>query len=261
VLHAPLRIRLPASDATMPLDHTIHQGECIFSIANQYGHKWETIWNAPENAALRKERALPGVLRSGDHVSIPDLKPKVLSLATNQRHKIVVSLNLITIRIRLMQPPPPGKDDPAAVTASKDQKNVTFDEPPPPEKKDDEPRKNAAWEVRVDGAIITSGKSDGDGYIEFKLRPEVKAAELIVAPNTLDELRLPLALGGLDPVTTVSGVKQRLYNLGFDCGDTNDDEHENLSAVIAAFQEAQGLKTTGEIDDPTRDRLRSVHGF
>jgi hypothetical protein len=245
----------------MPVDHTIRQGECILSIANRYGHKWETIWDAPENQALRKERVRPGVLLAGDHVSIPDLKPKTISVPVDRRHKIVVALNLVTVRLRLMQPPPPAKDDPGAAKASGDHKTVTFDDPPPPDKQDDVPRKSAAWEVRVDGAVLASGKSDADGYIEFKLRPEVTAAELIVEAGTLKELRLPLALGGLDPITTVSGVKQRLYNLGFDCGDVSEEEHENFAAVAAAFQQAQGLQASGEVDDQTRDRLRTIHGF
>jgi hypothetical protein len=35
----------------------------------------------------------------------------------------------------------------------------------------DEPRKNVPWEVRVDGAKAASGKSDGDGFIQFELSP------------------------------------------------------------------------------------------
>src|SRR4051812_26027945 len=103
---------------TMPREHTIQQGECIFSIATRYGHKWDTIWNAPENEALRKERDHPGVLMPGDQVSIPDLQPKTFTLATGKRHKIVVALNLVTVRVRLMEPPPPAKEDPTGGTAS-----------------------------------------------------------------------------------------------------------------------------------------------
>ncbi len=245
----------------MPQEHTIRQGECILSIATQYGHKWETIWNAPENEAIRKQRGQPGVLLPGDRVSIPDLRLKTFSLATGKRHKFEVALNLVTVRVRLVEPPPPAKEDPTGGRASKDQKTVTVDDPEPPPKEADKPRANVPFQVLVDGKKLAEGKSDGDGHIEFKLRPQVTAAELIVEPGSLKELRMPLALGGLDPVTTVSGVKQRLYNLGLDCGDTNDEAHENFSAVVAAFQEGQGLKTTGEVDDGTRDRLRKVHGF
>ena len=245
----------------MPQDHTIRQGECILSIATQYGHKWETIWNAPENEGLRKDRGQPGVLLAGDRVSIPDRRPKTFSLATGKRHKIVVALNLVTVRVRLVEPPPPAKEDPTGGRASRDQKSVTVEDPEPPEKAADKPRANVAFQVFAEGKKLTAGNSDGDGFIEFKLRPEVTAAELIVEPGSLKELRMPLALGGLDPITAVSGVKQRLYNLGLDCGDTSDEPHQNFSAMVAAFQEGQGLKTTGEIDDATRDRLRKVHGF
>jgi N-acetylmuramoyl-L-alanine amidase len=89
----------------------------------------------------------------------------------------------------------------------------------------------------------------------------VTEGELIVEPGEAKELRVPLALGGLDPVTTVSGVKQRLYNLGWDCGDTSQEVHENFAAMLSAFQEAQGLEVTGEVDDATRDRLKKVHGL
>lgn len=247
--------------ASMPTEHTISQGECILSLANQYGHKWETIWNAPENEKLRKERGHPGVLLPGDHVSIPDRKLATLDLATNKTHSIQVVLNLVTVRLRLMEPPPLAKEDPTGGRASADQKSVTVDDPEPPAPVADKPRANVAWVVRVAGEQVASGKSDADGYIEVKLKPEVTEAEVIVEPGTLKELRLPLALGGLDPVTTVSGVKQRLYNLGLDCGDTTDEVNENFAAVVAAFQQGQGLPTTGEVDDRTRGRLREVHGF
>ncbi len=245
----------------MPKEHTIKQGECIFSIATRYGHKWDTIWNAPENEALRKDRGQPGVLMPGDQVSIPDLRPKTVALATGGRHKIVVALNLVTVRVRLMEPPPPAKEDPTGGTASNGHKDFTVEDPDPPARAPDQPRANVAFEVWAEGKKLLGGKSDGDGYIEFKLRPEVTAAELIAEPGTLKELRTPLALGGLDPISTVSGVKQRLYNLGFDCGDTSDEEHDNFAAALSAFQEGQGLKTTGEIDAETRARLQKVHGF
>jgi hypothetical protein len=245
----------------MPTEHTIRQGECILSIATRYGHKWETIWDAPGNKDLRKERSHPGVLLPGDRISIPDLKLKTVSLATGERHTLKVTRNLVTVRIRLMEPPPLAKEDPAGTRASRDQKTVTVEDPEPPKAAPDEPRKSVPWEVQVDGAKVASGKSDGDGYIEFQVSPDVTEAELIVEPGAPKELRVPLALGGLDPVTTVSGVKQRLYNLGFDCGDTSQDAHENFAAVVAAFQQAQGIDPTGELDDGTRDRLKKVHGL
>jgi hypothetical protein len=245
----------------MPKEHTIKQGECIFSIATVYGHKWDTIWNAPENQSLRKDRDQPGVLMPGDRVSIPDLQPKVLTLATNKRHKIIVALNLVTMRVRLMEPPAPAKEDPTGGTASNDHKDFTIDDPEPPDRAPDQPRANVPFEVWTEGKMLLGGNSDGDGYIEFKLRPEVTEAELICEPRTLKELRMPLALGGLDPISTVRGVKQRLYNLGLDCGDTSDDEHDNFAATVSAFQEAQGLRTTGELDADTRAHLQKVHGF
>jgi len=201
------------------------------------------------------------VLLSGDRVVIPDLRPKVLSLPTGKQHKIVVAMNLVTVRVRLMEPPPPAKEDPTGGTPSKDYKDFTVDDPAPPERAPDQPRANVAFEVLVDGKKLLGGKSDGDGFIEFKVKPEVTKAELVVEPGTSKELRTPLALGGLDPISAISGVKQRLYNLGIDCGDTNDDAHASFAAALAAFQEGQGLQPTGELDAATRARLQEAHGF
>jgi hypothetical protein len=53
------------------------------------------------------------VLLPGDRISIPDVRPKTASLATGQRHTVKVQRNLITVRVRIMQPPPPPKEDPA----------------------------------------------------------------------------------------------------------------------------------------------------
>ncbi len=70
-----------------------------------------------------------------------------------------------------------------------------------------------------------------------------------------------LQLGNLDPISEVRGVKQRLANLGFDCGNTNNDElNEDLEGALSAFQSAHDLDVTGEIDQATRDKLKDVHG-
>jgi hypothetical protein len=42
----------------MPL-HDVAQGDCLLSIAEQYGFFWETLWEHPRNAELKQTRKRP----------------------------------------------------------------------------------------------------------------------------------------------------------------------------------------------------------
>jgi hypothetical protein len=240
--------------------HTVARGECIFTIANATGHKWETIWDAPENKALRDKRQQPGVLLAGDVVAVPALTPKSVSLAMDATHTLKVELNLVTVRLRILQSPEHDKAEPASgQQTAGSPKHLEVEDPEPVEPPPPEPRKQAAYEVRVDKKVVASGTTDQDGVLEVKLPPTVKSAEVVIEPGGKDELRLPLELGGLDPIDELSGVKQRLYNLGFDCGDTGPRENENFAAVLSAFQEQYGLEVTGTLDEKTRQTLLREH--
>ena len=48
--------------------HTVQQGESVESIAHAAGHFWDTVWQHPDNAALRQLRRSPHVLLPGDVV-------------------------------------------------------------------------------------------------------------------------------------------------------------------------------------------------
>jgi peptidoglycan hydrolase-like protein with peptidoglycan-binding domain len=55
-------------------------------------------------------------------------------------------------------------------------------------------------------------------------------------------------------------VQQRLKNLGFSCGDENNEVGPRTRAALRSFQEKHGLQMTGEIDEPTKNRLREIYG-
>jgi peptidoglycan hydrolase-like protein with peptidoglycan-binding domain len=63
----------------------------------------------------------------------------------------------------------------------------------------------------------------------------------------------------LNPIDTVSGIKQRLNNLGYHCGDESEEETDAVLEAVLQFQKDNGLKETGEFDDATRAKLESLH--
>src|ERR1044071_1052191 len=87
----------------MPKVHTVSQGEHLGSIAVSYGFgSYEPIWNHARNKELRNLRTDPLVLYPGDQVFIPDLQPKTITGATEQRHRIVVKTGKLKVRLRLL---------------------------------------------------------------------------------------------------------------------------------------------------------------
>lgn len=94
--------------------------------------------------------------------------------------------------------------------------------------------------------------------IDHEIPAGARAGRLILEPGTPNETILPLNLGHLDPVDAVSGVKQRLANLTFECG-SGDDLTPELAGALRMFQQKNGLEITGEIDQATKDALAKLH--
>ena len=69
-----------------------------------------------------------------------------------------------------------------------------------------------------------------------------------------------LVLGDQDPITEITGVQKRLGNLGYYMGQADGSLNEELEQAICDFQEANGLKATGKLDDSLRDKLQEVCG-
>nr|WP_255216649.1 peptidoglycan-binding domain-containing protein [Pseudenhygromyxa sp. WMMC2535] len=65
--------------------------------------------------------------------------------------------------------------------------------------------------------------------------------------------------GHLDPATELSGVQQRLVNLGYTCHDPAGELGESTQEALRAFQRTHDLEVSGELDDDTRARLIELH--
>lgn len=210
--------------------YTVEQGDTLLSIAKKHEYRsWEAIWNHEDNKALREERGDPQVLCAGDTVVIPPRETQPIELETNKRHTLVVKSFKAMFRTVV-------RDDTG------------------------KPLANARYSLQIGDEAI-NGMTDEEGVIQLELDPDPQEGTLKIFQNTQPEtvITWTLKLGNLDPITTLSGVKARLTNLGFSCGEINEEENEDLERALRDFQIVYRLPLTAEADDVTRQKLLYVH--
>jgi N-acetylmuramoyl-L-alanine amidase len=205
--------------------YTVRKGDCISSIADYYGLFWEKIWNDPNNSELKEKRKDPNVLYPGDVVFIPEKEIKEYSCATDKKHRFHRKGIPLYLRLQMLD-------------------------------EDDKPIANVSYTLDIDGGETIEGKTGPDGKIEQAIPPGARSGTLHVEGDD----PVPLSFGELDPIDTAIGVKQRLMNLGYDCGDEDGETDEEAQEVLREFQEKYGLNPTGEVDQATKDKLLEVHG-
>lgn len=211
----------------MAQTHVVQPGDCLSSIGQTYGFAPTTLWDHPDNAALRQKRADPNVLQPGDDtVFIPDLRVKDVPGATDQRHRFIRRGVPEQLRIRLLRA-------------------------------NQQPRKQTPYRLTVDDQL-TTGFTDDNGVLTAWIPPNARRGELIVDPDGRAE-RHTLELGQLDPVESPQGVRQRLANLGYLMLEPSKDE-TTLARALQAFQADARLPSSGEADKATRAALLARHG-
>ena len=204
--------------------YTIKQGDCVESVAFEHGFFWETLWDHPDNAALKELRKIPNALLPGDVIAIPDKDIEVVTLATEDVHKFVLKGVPSRFRVQFLE--------------------------------DDEPIADAPYTF-THGAQSIEGRTDGDGWIDHPIPPNAQRVQIVLGE---DEREYTFSLGHLDPADTVSGAKSRLRNLGYHVSTINKDDDEELAGALKSYQAANGLHETGALDAATIDHLRDKHG-
>jgi N-acetylmuramoyl-L-alanine amidase len=212
----------------MPTTHQVQQGECLVSIAESYGFFWETLWNLPENKAIREARRDPTVLLPGDVVTIPEKTVKEYVRPTGARHTFRVKNVPARLNLRL-------RDEGG------------------------NPRAGLAYVLIIDG-VETRGTTDGDGAVRAPIPPTARRGALRVTDETGEEESYELDLGTLDPADTVRGAQARLAQMGAYAGAVDGRMGEAFSAALRSYQASQGLTLTGELDASTQASLRETHG-
>jgi hypothetical protein len=208
----------------MGTDYEIQQGDCLASIARHSGLLWETIWNRPENSDLRTLRVDPNILFPGDILFIPDKDPQPVSGSTDARHSFRLKLAPASFHVRLLD--------------------------------QDVPRANLPYRLVLEGSVLT-GATDGDGGIDVTIPPDTASGTLWVGDDT-DPYELDF--GHLDPIDEISGVQDRLLNLGFGCAAVTGELDDPTRDALRDFQDKYNLDVTGEPDDATRGKLVEEHG-
>jgi hypothetical protein len=206
--------------------HTCERSDSMPKIAAEYGFSdYRTIWELPENAALRERRPNPNVLTAGDKVFIPDKQDKSVTAATGAKHSYTLKGKPERLRIKLL-------DATGAPLAS------------------------ARVQLTVDGKPSTV-TTDGDGVLDQVVPPG--APEAVLESDRL--ARLVVHIGDLDPVELSSGLMMRLFNLGYLPGiDERDvDEHE-LRFGIQLFQADHQLSIDGDNTAALQAKVKDVHG-
>lgn len=160
------------------------------------------------------------VLQPGDVLVVPDTRTKSASVATDATHRFRRRAVPERLRLRLHDATGPRAHVPYQLTAC---------------------------------GLVARGQTDADGLLDTWIPPACPAARLVFGDGRV----LHLELGHLDPADTDRGARARLRNLGYLRG-VEDDRRAALA--LAAFQQTQGLESTGRLDDATCAALVEAHG-
>jgi hypothetical protein len=207
-------------------DYIAQEGDCIESIAYLNGHIWQTIWDHPNNAALKTSRGSHNILLPGDQVFIPERVLGSVDCATDARHEFEKQGTTCMLRICILEA--------------------------------GEPRANEKYKLVIDDDQVKTGTTDAEGWIQVALPPNAQKGELKIGSNSL-QAPYTLALGGMDPITEPAGIQKRLRNLGFPC-DLTGELDEATRTALATFQKGEDLDATGDPDRDTLERLKTRSG-
>jgi N-acetylmuramoyl-L-alanine amidase len=214
----------------MGFEYIVQQGDYLSQIARDHGFSdYRTIWDHPDNQALKLKRKNPNVLLPGDVLVIPDRDLKQQPCATEKRHRFKTQGPGLRLRLVL-------------------------------EDVYKKPIENAkcVLEVENHSDYVTT---DGDGRIDYPLPPNAKRASLVIqdAQTPYDSVPIPIKIGHLDPVEELSGQQSRLNNLGYFPG-TASEYDEPFRSAVEEFQCDHGLAVDGICGPNTQAKLKEVHG-
>lgn len=203
--------------------HIVRQGDCLASIAARHGVATvDELYEHPDNAELRQQRSSPHMLAPGDVVHLPPADAEAFTMEVGGVNRFRGRVARVPIEVVLRD-------------------------------RAGNPLANLRYELWAGGEPI-AGTTDGNGAVRTTIPASRREATLLLLGDDGRLLRtLALTPGHLDPHDTESGARGRLHNLGY-------RDHDERAATTA-FQRAEGLSETGELDDETQAKLRERHGI
>jgi N-acetylmuramoyl-L-alanine amidase len=238
----------------MPM-HTLQQGEDFVSLCAPLGIPWENVWELRENSALRLKRANPHILMPGDQLFLPEREGKQEACASEQKHRFRSSVGKMRFRSRLFNTP--GKAD-----AKREAGGINASEyvEEPPANLEEAPLKGVAYQLYVEQSLYAEGKTDAEGFLDETVPANARTGKLVINPGKEDEIQIELNWRHLNPIEEVSGICQRLTNLGIPAPQDASELTDEVKSALREFQQRQKLEQTGEPDDDTLQKLKEIHG-
>lgn len=213
--------------------HEVEQGDCITSLAKQYGVLPDALWSFGPNAELKQFRAKRNVLYPDDEVAIPPKQAKEKTVQSERRYWVRRKGIPDTLRLRFLNC-------------------------------DEEPRVGISYVLNI-GAFAgepmppITGELDDAGYVIERVPPDAERGELVLGTGPDRETYI-VEFGFVDPIDTFSGVQDRLANLGYyDCCNEDSSRHQTTRGALAVMQLEQGLEFTGKVEDASKTQLEKLH--
>lgn len=214
----------PQGPAAPAMDIIAQRGDSVTSLSEDHGFFWETIWNHDKNTSLKSLRKDPNIIAPGDKVHFPDRILKWEDRATEAKHTFKKKGVPAMLKLSLKRLGKPRADEP--------------------------------YVLEIDGQLI-SGTTSAQGLLETPIPPNARYATLKFNNGTE---RYSIQIGGLDPIETDAGVRQRLKNLGYTVANI-DGPLTDPDAIdaIKRFQYRQNLPVDGVASEQTRSALKDAH--
>lgn len=221
-------------------EHTVKQGECIESIAYDYGFHPDTIWLHENNKTLKEKRGDPNVLKEGDIVFVPDITVREEKVSTGKKHTFYHKGGMTSMNMQICDVDGPYANVPYIFKIETSDKREIKD---------------------------VHSNTNKDGWLKEVIPCNAVGGEIIVDPGEYEE-KIPFQLGHLDPVDEgFRGVQAILNNLGFYCGEEDDEIGSFTIEAVRRFQrEIMKLKEekllpkdSKKIDDETLQAILNEH--
>ncbi len=204
--------------------YVVKQGDHLPLLAYRFGFDADAVWNDPANDDLRKQRPDPNLLLPTDVLYIPDQvdkSPVTHSLQTGQTNAFVSD---------------PPKVSVVIVFADSDRASQPFTVTELPD--------------------LTGLSTDGDGSATFDVPITLQRVSIVFASDSVTFL---VNVGHADPIETLSGVAQRLQNLGYLDPDLDIDglEVDTARAALQALQAGQSDDSDDDSSEGDEDAPQS----